>query len=342
MPLGLALRDKNNWPELYFGLYFAGLIFQLWHLDWIRSGDGSTSLSGPRAVQWLAQGVILAVIWPLIMVPGRAFIHRVHLPVAVSLSILWVAFEFGRKHAWAIVDSTGYPYGQLGLTQADLPRLIQLADVGGIYAVTGLVAAVNGLVVDVIGWLMARRKGDCARPPLAVTAAVGVAVATAWLYGAWRVSQGPAQAGPMACLMPASTATALEPVEPGLRQDDGGMSEAITTSGLRSDHGRPLRPELLIWSEAAGTSFAAKPIEATEIAVAAPIGADSGHENVEPALTSETTANMTAVDCMERFSSRINAALVVGADRQLEHVGAALLQFSRRDRSATGVYRLLR
>lgn len=239
--------------------------------------------------------------------------------MAISLPVLWVAFEFGRKHAWTIVDATGYPYGQLGLTQAIYPRLIQLADLGGIYAVTGLVAAVNGLVVDVITWLMARHKDELARPPLAAMAAVSAAVSMAWVYGTWRVSQDPAQAGPSACLMPAGMAAVLETIEPGVEQDDGWLSEAVASSGLREEHGGPLRPELLIWSEAVGNSFAAEAIERSAIAITASNGANSGLENVPPVPPGETAADTTTLDRMERFSRRINAALVIGADRELAH-----------------------
>ena len=35
VPLGLALCDRHNWPELYVGLYLGGLAFHLIHLDWI-------------------------------------------------------------------------------------------------------------------------------------------------------------------------------------------------------------------------------------------------------------------------------------------------------------------
>ena len=131
VPLGLALRDRRNWPELYVGLYLGGLAFHLIHLDWIRSGTGATWLSGPRATQWLAQGTLLALAWPLALGAGRLFIHRSRLPTTLALPLVWTAFEYARRYYWAIFDATGYPYGQLALTQAHHAWLIQIADITG-------------------------------------------------------------------------------------------------------------------------------------------------------------------------------------------------------------------
>ena len=201
VPLGLALRDRRNWPELYVGLYLGGLAFHLIHLDWIRSGTGATWLSGPRATQWLAQGTLLALAWPLALCAGRLFIHRSRLPTTLALPLVWTAFEYARRYYWAIFDATGYPYGQLALTQAHHAWLIQIADITGAHGVTAVIAAVNGLAIDCIHWVAA--PGRLPNRQLRASA-VGVAtmLIVVWSYGAWRLSQQAPRVGPIVCLMP--------------------------------------------------------------------------------------------------------------------------------------------
>ncbi|MBI3837466.1 MAG: apolipoprotein N-acyltransferase [Planctomycetia bacterium] len=318
VPLGLALRDKRNWPELYFGLYLGGLAFHLIHLDWIRSGGGASWLSGPRATQWLAQGVMLALIWPMTMCVGRFFISRARLPMALALPIVWIAFEFARRHLWAICDATGYPYGQLGLTQSDHIRFIQIADLGGVYAVTAIVAAVNGLVVDVICWLIALRRHLTARAPIAATVGVTVIVGAVWLYGSWRISQDTSRTGPVVGLMPRRDWSASDvEVDSDAEDDvDCNLCSVAAMRRLRERNGQRDHADLLIWSEGiypgqiALTSPAQqsnnRPLTASQ---------DSTGDELSGTRVDEIKDGQLTVARMERFARRAGASLVVGCKR---------------------------
>ena len=102
-------------------------------------------------------GMLFALLSPVVSALF-AFVHRSRWSTAVSLPVAWVGFEFARKHLGAVVDGTGMPYGQLGLTQAGFPRLIQIADLGGVYAVSAVVAAASGWVVDTLCWMASEHK----------------------------------------------------------------------------------------------------------------------------------------------------------------------------------------
>jgi len=296
VPLGLALRDRRNWPELYFGLYLGGLAFHLIHLDWVRAGTGPGGLSGPRATQWLAQGVVLALFWPIGLGVGRWFIQRTRLPMAAALPIVWVAFEFARHYWWAIFDATGYPYGLIALSQAEHPLLIQTADLGGAYAVAALVAAVNGLVVDLLLFYFARRQGSPARVPWTAAAGVALLLAVSLAYGGWRLSQDVPRTGPVVCLMPVDTADVLRDE----RLTDSERADAVVgwrvapSRGKSNGAARPI--DFLVWSE----GCVHEPMEVA--GTLDPNGDKSVEENA-------------VVARMAQVARLANAALVVGCDR---------------------------
>lgn len=289
IPLGIALRRGWNSLELIVGLYFAGLAFHLIHLDWIRSGAGATGLSGPRATQWLAQGMLLALMWPMLLTIGRRFVAtHPRWPMMLLLPVVWVAFEYSRYWLWSIIDATGYPYGQLGLTQVDRYRLVQISDLGGVFALTALVAAVNGFGVDVFCWLQQGRQGIDKRVFKAEMIGLAVAVGMVLSYGEWRTRQAVAQTGPSVYVMPrldagnrsafsADTNVFMELAAPAA------VSEMLTA------HAGAEPPELLIWSEGA---YPGK------------VELDSG---------SSTAKRLD--EFLTKFARKANATLVIGCDR---------------------------
>ena len=82
--------------------------------------------------------------------------------LAFTLPVVWVALDYCRAHF-----PTGFPFMQeidcyqligfgwymLGYTQHSVPPLLQLADLGGVYLVTALIACFNGMVYE---WFIRR------------------------------------------------------------------------------------------------------------------------------------------------------------------------------------------
>lgn len=185
VPWGAAMRIQRGSFELYLGAFIGGLVFQLAHLNWLRNVE-----VGQYGDEWALQGAALAVLWPIALCVGRNLTSAGRWPAAITLPIVWVAFEFSRRHLWALVDGTGYPWGQLGLTQAASTLLPQAADLGGVYAVTFVLAAASGALIDLSGrgWV-----GGCV---------FGALLLAALSYGEWRVSQSCGTPGPTVALMP--------------------------------------------------------------------------------------------------------------------------------------------
>lgn len=204
------------------------------------------------------------------------------------LPIVWVAFEYTRSWLWSVVDATGYPYGQLGLTQVNRTWLVQIADVGGVYAVTALIAAVNGLATDAITWLQQRRQGiDWPAPSYSAISSTLV-LASTLAYGAWRTQQETLRIGPAVCLMPRLD---FDNNTSGAKATNQ-LQELATNSTLRdlsSMQAGDSKPEMLIWSEGA---YPGK------------VQLDSG-SSTAIALASHLT----------QFAQEFDATLVFGCDR---------------------------
>lgn len=198
-------------------------MFQLWHLDSLRTAYGGSGLSGDYVYHWLAQGLILACFWPPALWLGRRIVQRTSWPLVACLPLAWLTFEFVRRQATAIFDGAGYPLGQLGLSQGNL-YWMQIADLGGISAVTLLVAVVNGAIVDLF----------TLRRPAAVGSIVAGAIAVSFslLYGSWRLAQKVDSAGPTVGLLP-----------------------GFATGFVYRKHDKPI-PDLMLSTEGAGVTLA--------------------------------------------------------------------------------------
>jgi len=94
------------------------------------------------------------------------------------LPAVWVAAEWTRNYLF-----TGFPWGNLGYTQARHPSVAQLAAATGVYGLAALVVVVNGELAEALAlW----REGR--RPPLRPLAATAALVGLVVLGGSWRLA----------------------------------------------------------------------------------------------------------------------------------------------------------
>src|SRR5262249_16638018 len=140
--------------RLYFAGYLGGVAFLLTALQWVRVAHPMMYLS------WVG----LSLVCPLFWVAALFLLRRIEqlkvVPLAFSVPLVLVALEYVRAHfptgfpflthigAYQMV---GFGWYFLGYTQHEFLPLIQIADLGGVYAVSFVVAAVNGVVAE---WAM--------------------------------------------------------------------------------------------------------------------------------------------------------------------------------------------
>jgi len=146
--LWLAARDAKR---ALLPSYVAGAIFFLAGLEWVRHATTA--------------GMILLGLFLGLYVMAFAFAAgvlraRLRLPLAVAAPIVWVALEAIRSNVM-----TGFPYLLLGHSQIQNLRLMQILDVTGVYGVSFLVMAGNGLIAEIILAWQSRRLPS-SLPPL--------------------------------------------------------------------------------------------------------------------------------------------------------------------------------
>jgi len=198
VPFALACRPEVRPRTLVLVTWPVGTIYWLANTYWIA----------PITVPgWIAMGVYLALLWPLLALAIR-YCRARNIPMVLALPILVVGAE--RLQGFPL---GGFFWRLLGHSQYASPTLIQIADLFGVAGVSFLVAAVNGVLADWIMWWMAggwqpqAQLGDGlsntpslkdagqprgvapTRTLIVTTATVIFMVVATWLYGHWRIGQ---------------------------------------------------------------------------------------------------------------------------------------------------------
>lgn len=133
-------------------------------LGWICGVVASLGISS-----WLASAawwapLFFAIYCPIFFIPVSVFIslmrQNVTLPsflrragLLIGATVVWVASEYIRAHAM-----TGFPWDLLGASQYKQIPLIQIADWGGVYAISALLFFVNMVVAVTLCRLVSLKK----------------------------------------------------------------------------------------------------------------------------------------------------------------------------------------
>jgi apolipoprotein N-acyltransferase len=154
----------------------------------------------PQAFQygWIppfAMGLFTFVPWLVFAPLLRAIHHRLHLPRTLTVPLIWVTVEWLR-----LTFSLGhFDLYSMGYAYARFPALVQVADITGVYGLTFLIAALNGLTADALFAL--RDRYSLGRPFLTrrlVWSAAGIVVCFGAVvaYGLVRLGAPAAEPGP--------------------------------------------------------------------------------------------------------------------------------------------------
>lgn len=173
-PLGWLLlirAEKMAGKRAYGMLYLTGIVHWLLVMEGVRRAYWALYFG------WLALAAYLAVYLVLFVGLSRFAVHRLRVPLCVAAPSIWVGLELLRGYVL-----TGFSMGLLGHTQAEVPALIQIADVGGAYAVSFVVMFVAAAIAQTFPWWF----GKWQRWPIAATALLLVAVLG---YGQYRLQQ---------------------------------------------------------------------------------------------------------------------------------------------------------
>jgi len=164
-----ALRPAG-WPARggYFQVWLAGLVY------WAGTCYFIPIPHPALWACWVAMSLYLALYWPLGMAAARVMRHAWHWPLPLAAAVSWVGMELARGYLFS-----GFSMALLGHVPYKLPLMIQIADLGGAYAVSFAMVLWAGLVYQ------AARSGAW-RGRLGWSSGAVVLVALAIGYGVWR------------------------------------------------------------------------------------------------------------------------------------------------------------
>jgi apolipoprotein N-acyltransferase len=224
--LQLIQQEQLSGRHPYRTLWLAGCAFWLGVLHWLRLPHPATSIG------WVALSCYLAVYLPLFVALCRVAVHRLRWPLILAAPMVWTGLELAQAHLL-----TGFNMAALGNSQYRWIALIQIADLGGNYAV--------GFVVVFVAACLARMAPSQHRRlalwPLAPLALMlGVVLG----YGVMRQSDGAGRPGPRIALLQGSVDTELK--HDPARQAQ--IQEQYSSLSLQALREKP-RPDLLVWPE---------------------------------------------------------------------------------------------
>lgn len=144
---------------------------------------------------------------------------------------LWVAGEWVR--GWLM---GGFPWGLLGYSQHRQLAVIQIAELGGVYAVSAVLVAANAALAG----LAALER----RPALAGAGLAALLVGATLGFGAWRLAAAPAPGE-------ATVAIVQPSIDQPLKWDPGHAAETLRIHLRLTEEAGRRRPALVVWPETA-------------------------------------------------------------------------------------------
>lgn len=247
VPWLLVVSSSKTKKGAFFWSWLGGTAFfavNMWWL-WRVSGPGMVALVtylglffGLASWIFVGCGLIGRSAEPQADGAGRVLLS------VVAMSVIWTALEYVRGN-WSMFGNQGLPWLYLGNTQSPFLTMCQIADVGGVYAVTFWVVLVNALVF----WgLVLRRQIAAILPATALVAGALVGIA---LYGTHRIRETNqfTRPGPTVLV-----------VQPNIPQSNSGEKGAppedivrfhveTTRKALKESAARGQQVDLVAWSE---------------------------------------------------------------------------------------------
>lgn len=259
VPLLSLVRARSSPRRIYWCAYAAGSAF-FWPALWWMP------VNSHMIGAWALLSLYCALYFPVAIWLIRLFDRNTVLPLVFAVPMVWTALEFVRSFLL-----TGFAWYYLGHTQHTMLSLIQIADLGGVYLISFLVAAVNAWLFDLLYQFPGLRDafrweepkhlqaaprplagGSMWRPGLKYEAGLLlVAFVCTLIYGAWRLGQDRFQQGPLLALLQTNLSQGIRDEAKDEKERQANVRESM----LHVDRlcmlavKQPVIPDLIIWPE---------------------------------------------------------------------------------------------
>lgn len=186
--LVLIRQEKLRGWKPYLQITFAGMLHWLLMLQGVRLAH--PALYGG----WVALAAYLAMYLVLFISIARVAVHCLRWPLWIAAPVVWVGLEFLRSNL-----ISGFACGLLAHTQTAWPMVLQIADLGGAYAVSFVMMLVAAVVTQYLPerWFAASPSPSAivspfARGPILLAFAFSL-LALTLAYGWFRLQEEPPQ-----------------------------------------------------------------------------------------------------------------------------------------------------
>jgi len=234
--LALALTRRPG-PAFGWG-WLAGFTFFLLLLRWLNFTFRIYS-EIPWPLTWGPTALLSAycALWTGLVASAVSWLARRRGP-AVALLVapcLWMSAEWTR--GWLM---GGFPWGSIGYSQYRQLPVIQIAELGGVWAVSFVVVAVNVALAGAV--LLPRGRA-------AIGLVLGVALTGATLgFGAWRLGEEPPPGEVTVAVMQPS-------IEQPLKWNPEHTTSTLAIYGELTRAAARQRPDLIVWPETASPTI---------------------------------------------------------------------------------------
>ncbi len=246
LPLLVALRAQTVKNAFKIG-FIGGIVHYLtllhWLVDTMRLYGGLPVIVGGSVLVLLAG--YLALFYAAF---SAALVYSTRRPglVVVVAPAVWVALEYLRS--WFL---TGFPWELLGYSQYRQVALIQIADIGGVYAISFVIVLVNAALLML--WLGLRGKtwqgSEVGRGQALIgIAAAALVLAGALVYGHWRLDDIQKQAK---AASEVTVAFVQGNIDQAVKWDPAYQLATLQKYLDMSRNVVEKRPELVVWPETA-------------------------------------------------------------------------------------------
>ncbi len=246
--LGLVRMDARP-RTIYFASYLGGCLFYFLVLYWMTVADWRMFFT------WGMLATYCALYFPMAVLLLRRLERATSWPLTITVPLVWTGLEFVRSFLL-----TGFAWYYLGHTQHHYLAAIQVADLGGVYMISFVMAAANGWLAEILLRIPELRKSRWLAPASPIPRrrfglAVLTLVSAMFIYGGWRLSQDKFELGPSVALLQGNIDQRIL-IEASSGADKGDNLKYLTDyysemSAIAATVFVPA-PDLIIWPE---TSF---------------------------------------------------------------------------------------
>lgn len=287
MPTAISRRTWGT-------IYAASLVYWLFTMQGLRHAHPLMFLC------WFALSAYLAVYHVAFVALARRLVQR-GTPLVVAAPLVWVATECVRNYLL-----TGISAVMLGHTMADVPWMIQIADLAGSYGIGFVIVCVN-----VACWTNVRWRGDSRTrsTKIATVSLSSVLLLFTIAYGIYRTSQPMGQ--PLATFALLQRDEAVEYEQSADRELEIFRGYGRQAIAAVADSDRPI--DVIVWPESMFTGGMPL-VSATDDAVMPPQYVDAYPEAADdPALFRSMIADQRGY--FYRRSDEIQSVIAAQTDR---------------------------